>query len=119
VRTTRAWCDALRKPLLCVIVTPNAIDAFDNSASRQLIQEQCRADQIPCLRVGLYADYCEVVWDERYRVPRDVGGNVCDYPLARNLVVMASEAAIRFVASGERKNWTGTLGDLAVVDFDG
>jgi molybdopterin/thiamine biosynthesis adenylyltransferase len=98
------------------------VDAFDNSASRQLVQDQCRTAQTPCLHVGLYADYCEVVWDEHYRVPRDVAGDVCDYPLARNLVLMsvliASEAVTRFSASGARNNWSGTLTDLAVVDLD-
>jgi molybdopterin/thiamine biosynthesis adenylyltransferase len=33
------------------------IDSFDNSASRRLVQEHCRALQLPCLHVGLYADY--------------------------------------------------------------
>src|SRR5712692_1384988 len=55
------------------------IDTFDNSKSRRLVQEQCRALQLPCLHVGLYADYGEVIWDERYRVPQDVAGDVCDY----------------------------------------
>jgi molybdopterin/thiamine biosynthesis adenylyltransferase len=98
------------------------IDAFDNSAARQLVQETCRAAQTPCLHVGLHADYCEVIWDERYRVPRDVAGDVCDYPLARNVVLlsvlMASEAVMRFVAENTRASWSATLGDLAIVDFD-
>jgi molybdopterin/thiamine biosynthesis adenylyltransferase len=98
------------------------IDAFDNSASRQLVHEHCRVAQMPCLHVGLHADYCEVIWDERYRVPRDVLGNVCDYPLARNVVllsvVVASEAVMRFAAAGTRANWSATLGDLAIVAFD-
>src|SRR5262249_10266738 len=38
------------------------MDTFDNSASRRLVQEQCRALQVPCLHVGLFADYAEVVW---------------------------------------------------------
>src|SRR6516165_2609819 len=40
------------------------IDTFDNSGSRQLVQEQCRSLQQPCLHVGLYADYGETIWDE-------------------------------------------------------
>src|SRR5262249_22991156 len=47
------------------------VDTFDNSASRRLVQEQCRALGLPCLHVGLFADYGEVVWDEHYRVPND------------------------------------------------
>ncbi len=95
------------------------LDTFDNSASRRLVQEQCRALGLPCLHVGLFADYAEVIWDEHYRVPNDVvAGDVCDYPLARNLVLLAvavaSEALVRFVLDGARQNWTVTLADFAV-----
>ena len=81
------------------------VDTFDNSASRQLVQQQCREATIDCLHAGLYADYCETIWDERYRVPGDVAGDVCEYPLARNLVLfavaLASELLIRFVLNAE------------------
>jgi molybdopterin/thiamine biosynthesis adenylyltransferase len=94
------------------------VDTFDNSASRRLVQEQCRTLSKPCLHVGLYADYAEVIWDEGYRVPADVAGDVCDYPLARNLVllavVLASEALVRIVVEGTRQNWSATLRDFAV-----
>jgi molybdopterin/thiamine biosynthesis adenylyltransferase len=95
-----------------------AVDTFDNSASRGLVQGQCRALGLPCLHVGLFADYAEVVWDERYRVPADVGGDVCDYPLARNLVLLAvalaSEVLVRSVLDGERADWSVTLRDFAI-----
>jgi molybdopterin/thiamine biosynthesis adenylyltransferase len=98
------------------------VDALDNFASRQLVQETARASGVPCLHVGLYEDYCEVIWDQRYRVPKDVAGDVCDYPLARNLallaVVIASEQILKFVGAGERTDWSGTLGDLAVRQID-
>ncbi|HJZ93182.1 MAG TPA: ThiF family adenylyltransferase [Gemmataceae bacterium] len=94
------------------------IDAFDNSASRRLVQEHCRALQIPGLHVGLHADYGEVIWDEHYRVPQDVAGDVCDYPLARNLVILviavASEVVVRFALAGTRKDWSVTLRDFAI-----
>jgi molybdopterin/thiamine biosynthesis adenylyltransferase len=94
------------------------IDAFDNSASRRLVQEQCRAQHLPCLHIGLYADYGEVIWDERYRVPQDVAGDVCDYPLARNLILLvvavASETIVRFVLDGERNDFSVTLRDFAI-----
>jgi len=99
------------------------VGAFDNSASRRLVQETVRASAVPCLHVGLHADYAEVVWDEAYRVPQDVAGDVCDYPLARNVVllgvVVASEAIIRFVAAGERENFSATLADFAVRRLEG
>jgi molybdopterin/thiamine biosynthesis adenylyltransferase len=94
------------------------IDTFDNSASRRLVQQTCRALALPCLHVGLFADYAEVVWDEAYRVPADAAGDVCDYPLARNLVLLAvavaSEALVRFVLDGEHGNWSLTLRDFTV-----
>jgi molybdopterin/thiamine biosynthesis adenylyltransferase len=94
------------------------IDTFDNSASRRLVQAQCRALQLPCLHVGLHADYAEVIWDEHYRVPHDAAGDVCDYPLARNLVLLAvavaSEALVRHALSGLRQDFSVTLRDFTV-----
>lgn len=97
------------------------VDGFDNHASRALVTAHCRAASIPCLHVGLSADYAEAVWNERYRVPQDVTGegmDVFDYPLARNLiqfaVSLASEAVVRFVLEGERQNYSFTLRDLQI-----
>jgi molybdopterin/thiamine biosynthesis adenylyltransferase len=99
------------------------IDAFDNSASRRFVQEHCRSLQLPCLHIGLYADYGEVIWDERYRVPQDVAGDVCDYPLARNLILLvvavASETIVRFALADERKDLSITLRDFAVRQMEG
>ena len=94
------------------------IDTFDNSDSRRLVQEQCRAAKLACLHVGLYADYCEVIWDKNYRVPADVAGDVCEYPLARNLVLLAvaiaSETLVRFVLTGAPEDRSATLADFSV-----
>lgn len=94
------------------------VDAFDNSASRRLVQEQCRSLGLVCLHMGLNADYAEVIWDENYRVPLDVAGDVCDYPLARNLVLLAvavgSEVLVRFALTGKKEDWSMTLGDFAI-----
>jgi len=98
------------------------VDTFDNSPSRRLVQEQCRALQLPCLHVGLYADYGEVIWDERYRVPQDVAGDVCDYPLARNLVLLAiavaSEVLVRFALAGAKQDFSVTLRDFAITPLE-
>jgi len=71
--------------------------------------------------VGLSADDCEVLWNETYRVPQDVeqpGADVCDYPLARNLiqfaVALAAEALARFVLEGQREDYSFTLRDLRI-----
>jgi molybdopterin/thiamine biosynthesis adenylyltransferase len=98
------------------------LDTFDNSASRRRVCEQCLALQLPCLHIGLYADYGEIIWNENYRVPQDVAGDVCDYPLARNLVLLvvalASEVLLRFVLDGSRQSWSVTLRDFAVRPFE-
>jgi molybdopterin/thiamine biosynthesis adenylyltransferase len=99
------------------------LDTFDNSASRRLVQEHCRALPLPCLHVGLYADYGEVIWDERYRVPHDVAGDVCDYPLARNLILLvvavASEIVVRFALTEARHDCSVTLRDFAIRPLEG
>ncbi len=98
------------------------VDSFDNSASRQSVQTHCRNADIPCLHVGLHADYCETIWDDQYRVPQDVEGDVCAYALARNLVLLsvaiASETLLRFVLNHERISRCATLGDFAVRSLE-
>lgn len=98
------------------------IDTFDNSASRKLVQDHCRSAELQCLHVGLFADYCEVIWDENYKVPGDAEGDVCDYPLARNLVLMAvaiaSESVIRFILDDQKSNLSCTLGDFAIRELE-
>jgi molybdopterin/thiamine biosynthesis adenylyltransferase len=94
------------------------VDTFDNSASRRLVQSHCAEHGVACLHAGLFADYGEVVWNDQYRVPGDAGQDVCDYPLARNLVLLtvavASETLLRFVLGGVRESWSITLGDFAI-----
>jgi molybdopterin/thiamine biosynthesis adenylyltransferase len=98
------------------------IDTFDNSASRRLVQQQCRDSGISCLHIGLYADYCEAIWDEHYRVPNDVAGDVCEYPLARNLVLFAvalgSELVVRYVLADKKQNYSGTLSDFTFSELE-
>ncbi|OUL22041.1 ThiF family adenylyltransferase [Nostoc sp. 106C] len=94
------------------------IDVFDNSLARQVVKDYADKSKIPCLHVGLAADYAEVIWNDVYRVPSDVNDDVCDYPLARNLVMLtlavACEAIIAFIATQEQRNFTITLKDLTV-----
>lgn len=128
-KTAGVELEAVRKELTAANArqllagTSLILDTFDNSASRALVQETARALAAPCLHAGLYADYGEVIWDERYRVPRDVAGDVCDYPLARNLVLLtvaiAAESVVRFAADGRRESHSVTLGDFAVRPVEG
>jgi molybdopterin/thiamine biosynthesis adenylyltransferase len=97
------------------------IDAFDNSAARAAVTDYCLQTHLPCLHAGLAGDYAEVIWNEIYRVPSTAQDDVCDYPLARNLVTLAvaiaCEAVITYAATGERQSFTATLRDFAIKPF--
>lgn len=98
------------------------IDMFDNSLSRALVKQTCDDNNFECLHVGLSADYGEVIWNEDYRVPEDVTGDVCEYPLARNLVLLAvaiaSEIIVEYVLNGAQRSVSATLGDFAVRELE-
>jgi molybdopterin/thiamine biosynthesis adenylyltransferase len=123
-RATGVEIDAVRKELTAgnarVLLRDSdiIIDCFDNTQGRQIVQDHARSMDRPTLHIGLFADYGEVIWDGQYRVPRNVAGEVCDYPLARNLVLItvavAAETILRYIVSGNKNNWSVTLGDLAV-----
>lgn len=102
--------------------TSLVIDTFDNSVARQAVKDYCKEAQLPCLHVGLASDYAEVIWNDIYRVPSPANDDVCDYPLARNLVMLAiavtCEVVMTFVASGQEQSFTVTLGDFAVKPFE-
>jgi molybdopterin-synthase adenylyltransferase len=94
------------------------IDAFDNSIARQAVTDTCNNSQIPCLHVGLASDYAEIIWNPLYRVPSNANDDVCDYPLARNLVILAvaiaCETATTFIATQQQQSFTVTLADFAI-----
>lgn len=97
------------------------IDVFDNSPSRRIVKEHCEGASLPCLHVGLAGDYSEAIWNDIYRVPSAAQDDICDYPLARNLVMLttaiACEIVVGFAATGEQKSLTVTLRDFAVRPF--
>jgi molybdopterin-synthase adenylyltransferase len=97
------------------------IDAFDNHRSRLAVTEHCLQQHLACLHAGMAADYAEVIWNQDYRVPADVTGDICDYPLARNLVMLTvaatCEIVMQFVAAGEQRDCTITLKDLNIQPF--
>jgi len=103
----------------CIVV-----DCFDNNKARQLIQDFVRGRKIHCIHCGLYEDYGEVIHDEFYRVPKDqTEGDICDYPLARNIamltVIVATEELLSFCLDKPPRlqNWSITLKDLAIKKF--
>ena len=92
---------------------------LDNSQSRRLVTEYCRQAELECLHLGMNADFGQVHWNDGYSVPSDVvEGDVCDYPLARNLILIlvaaGSEALLRYVLEGKKENYSITLRDLRV-----
>jgi molybdopterin/thiamine biosynthesis adenylyltransferase len=97
------------------------IDAFDNSVARAAVRDACAAGDLACVHAGLAGGYAEVIWNEEYRVPSAANDDVCDYPLARTLAVLAAavatEVAIGYLATGERRAYTVTLADLAVRPY--
>ncbi len=97
------------------------IDAFDNSVARQIVKDYCQENNLSCLHTGLAKDYAEVIWNDVYRVPSNVNDDVCDYPLARNLVMLtvavACEVIIDFVATKKQRSYTLTLGDFAIKPY--
>jgi molybdopterin/thiamine biosynthesis adenylyltransferase len=98
-----------------------AIDAFDNSVARGIVKEYCDRASIPCLHAGLASDYAEVIWNDVYRVPSDANDDICDYPLARNLVLLTvavtCETAMTFITSKRKLSHSITLRDLAIQVF--
>lgn len=98
------------------------VDGFDNMESRKVVTDHCKSNGIECLHVGLAADYAEVIWNERYHVPKNVvAQDVCEYPLARNVIVIAAavatECLIRYLSTGEKRNYMITLGDLKIEEL--
>lgn len=96
------------------------IDTFDNHLSRKLVMDTCNRMNIPCLHIGLSNDgYGEAKWSEVYRVPEDVAAEgACDYPLARNLILIlvgaATEVVFAYVSTGEKRNISVTVNDLKI-----
>lgn len=95
------------------------VDTFDNSDSRRIVTEYCLQNGLECLHLGMNADYGEVRWNDVYRVPQDVvEGDVCDYPLARNLILLlvasGCEAVLRSVLESRKENYSVTLRDLKI-----
>lgn len=94
------------------------VDAFDNSSSRRFVYEETKQAGTACLHAGMNGAYGQVQWNDVYVVPGVANDNVCDYPLARNLIIMlvalTSEAAVRYCLDGRKLNLSFTLEDLSV-----
>jgi len=99
------------------------IDSFDNSESRGIVTDFCKERKIDCLHIGLAEGYGEVVWNERYIVPKGNNGpDVCEYPLSRNICMMSAivgiETIIQYVESGNKVSRSITLGDFKILELE-
>lgn len=94
------------------------IDGFDNTESRGLVTKYCLDNKIECLHIGMHQDYAEVIWNENYKVPKKHGKDICEYPLARNIILLAvaigTEVILRYVASGIKESYAITLKDCNI-----
>lgn len=100
------------------------VDGFDTYKSRGVITDYCNENNIDCIHIGLSEHYAEVVWNEKYVIPKveKKGVDVCEYPLSRNIAMFADiigiESIIRFIAKGEKKSYSITLGDLRIMEME-
>ncbi len=96
-----------------------AVDCFDNPPSREIVKSTCSLLKIPCLHMGMAEDYAEIVWSERYVIPKQTGRNPCDNPQARDMILIAIATAtggaiIPFLKSGERNSYSITMKDFRI-----
>lgn len=96
------------------------VDGFDNPEGRTVVTDYCRDNNIDCLHIGLSEDCAEVTWNERYRIPKKgTGLDVCEYPLARNIAVLAvvvgTESLIRYIDTGVKESYIISLKDFKII----
>jgi molybdopterin/thiamine biosynthesis adenylyltransferase len=81
------------------------VDCLDNRAGRLCVQEACRKHEIPLLHGGL----------------NGAGEDVCDYPLARNLVTLTvacmAEVILQWLDSEVCESYSITLRDFAIRPY--
>lgn len=95
------------------------VDALDNHAGRQAVQDACRALRLPCLHLGISRNgYGEVRWDEGYVVPADGAQDPCARPTSRGLALlvtaMAGQALQAFLDGNQRLGYCVTEQDMCV-----
>ena len=91
------------------------VDCLDNAASRQVIQDFVRANNIPCLHGALDADgqFGRVVWDDAFVIDHEgqVGAATCEdgrhLPFITWASSMLATAVQLFVEKGIKVNFQG------------
>lgn len=96
------------------------LDCFDNVPSRKLVSDYCKENKIDCLHAGVLTEFGEAIWEEKYSInePTEEMVDACDYPLARNIVIMvvvlASELVIDYFLNNKKRSAIVSLKDLQV-----
>lgn len=97
------------------------IDVFDNLESRAIVKKTCKELKIDCLHAGMSDDgFSEIEWNEYYQIPKSIENmkDVCDYPLASNLVFitvgLVCEVVNAFVDNNKKRTVHFTLNDLHI-----
>jgi len=98
------------------------VDCFDNTSARQIVQDHCRSQKLPCLHTGMFEGYGEIVHDQEYMVPVKASDavDVCEAPLTRTLIMMvvtiASEEIMDMLLQKKprMRSWAFTLKDLRI-----
>lgn len=97
------------------------VDCFDNFESRSILKTHGINNQLSVIHLGLYENYGEIIWNEKYTVPKNNEADICDYPLARNIslltVIVGVEEIIRYIQTGKRQNYAITLKDMRISHF--
>ena len=89
------------------------VDCLDNSASRTIIQDFVRANDIPCLHGGLAADgqFGRVIWDEHFQIDdEDVEGQAtCEGGEHLAFIATVSAAMVsaiqQFLTDGQHRSY--------------
>lgn len=94
-----------------------AIDAFDNAASRALLND----DNV--LHCGVALGYGEVKWNSVYQFPKDTPAEGCDVQAALTTTMitatMAVESILRYVNTGKRMSASFYLAPMHIERVEG
>jgi len=98
------------------------VDLFDNIESRRLVQNAANTYGIECLHAGVSSiGFLDICWNDNYKLPTDNtdrGEDVCEYPLASNLVFLcvslSAEVINKFIDNGKKQNLQFWLNSFSV-----